>query len=167
MHRGSVGVDVINRRFQERLGAHRRGLTVGQQTYYQGDKVIQLKNNYERNIFNGDLGMVCDVDAEEGQMTVEFGGEKKVLERLEILDLKPAYAISIHKSQGSEFPIVVVLLLKQHFLLLKRNLIYTAITRGRKKVYLVGDIKAYARAVHTPDSTVRWTTLSDRLRGIN
>ncbi|MDR1666054.1 MAG: ATP-dependent RecD-like DNA helicase [Puniceicoccales bacterium] len=167
MHRGSVGVEVINRRFQERLGAHRRGLTVGQQTYYQGDKVIQLKNNYERNIFNGDLGMVCDVDAEEGQMTVEFGGEKKVLERLEILDLKPAYAISIHKSQGSEFPIVVVLLLKQHFLLLKRNLIYTAITRGRKKVYLVGDIKAYARAVHTPDSTVRWTTLSDRLRGIN
>jgi exodeoxyribonuclease V alpha subunit len=163
MHKGTVGIERINERFQQRLGTRRRSLTVGQQTFYRGDKVIQLKNNYEKNIFNGDLGFVHEVHPEELQLSIDFGGEIVVLERLEILDLKPAYAVSIHKSQGSEFPIVVIPLLKQHFVLLKRNLIYTAVTRGRRKVFVVGDPKAYAIAVHTQDSTVRLTTLSKRL----
>ncbi len=163
MHKGLVGIERINDHFQKHLGTQRRALTVGQQTFYKGDKVIQLKNNYEKNIFNGDLGFVYDINTEDSQLLVEFGSEIITLERFEVLDLKPAYAVSIHKSQGSEFPIVVIPLLKQHFVLLKRNLIYTAVTRGRKKVFMVGDPKAYSIAVRTQDSSIRLTTLGERL----
>lgn len=164
MHRGKVGIEQINQRFQERLGTKRKKFQIGNQTFYLGDKVIQLKNNYDKNIFNGDLGIIKDINEDENQLWVQFNEECHSLDRMEALDLKPAYAISIHKSQGSEFPIVVLPLLTQHFVMLKRNLLYTAITRGRKKVFLVGDFKAFSIAVRTQDSTVRKTTLKDRLK---
>lgn len=163
MHRGAVGIEQINLAFQSHAGLDRRCIEVGAQKFFVGDKVIQLKNNYDKNIFNGDLGIVQDVDPDEGIITVNFNDEEHVLERKDCLDLKLAYAISIHKSQGSEFPIVVIPLFTQHFVMLKRNLLYTAVTRGRKKVFIVGDPRAYSIAVRTLDSTIRQTTLKDRL----
>ena len=126
MHRGESGIENINALFQKKSGENRPRLKVGGQTFCLGDKVIQLKNNYDKNIFNGDLGIVTHVDTAEEQLMVQFNNEEHILERLECLDLKLAYAISIHKSQGSEFPIVVIPLLTQHFVMLKRNLLYTA-----------------------------------------
>ena len=164
MHRGVIGIEQINNVFQHHAGESRRCLEVGAQKFFVGDKVIQLKNNYEKNIFNGDLGIIQDVDEEEQQMIVNFDNEEHMLERRDTLDLKLAYAISIHKSQGSEFPIVVIPLFTQHFVMLKRNLLYTAVTRGRKKVFVVGDPRAYSIAVRTLDSTIRQTTLNDRLQ---
>ncbi len=163
MHRGSIGIEQINTAFQIHAGLGRRCLEIGAQKFFVGDKVIQLKNNYDKNIFNGDLGIIQDVNSEEEQIIVSFNDEEHVLERKDCLDLKLAYAISIHKSQGSEFPIVVVPLFTQHFVMLKRNLLYTAITRGRKKVFILGDLRAYSIAVRTLDSTIRQTTLKDRL----
>lgn len=163
MHRGTIGIEQINLAFQSHAGLDRRCLEVGAQKFFVGDKIIQLKNNYDKNIFNGDLGIVQDVDPEEGKITVNFNDEEHVLERKDCLDLKLAYAISIHKSQGSEFPIVVIPLFTQHFVMLKRNLLYTAVTRGRKKVFIIGNPQAYSIAVRTLDSTIRQTTLKDRL----
>lgn len=163
MHRGLIGIEQINTCFQETAGLNRRKLQIGAQNFCAGDKVIQLRNNYNTNIFNGDLGIIQDVDLDEEVLNVRFDTEEHLLERSDCLDLKLAYAISIHKSQGSEFPIVVVPLFTQHFVMLKRNLLYTAITRGRKKVFIVGDPRAYSIAVRTLDSTIRQTTLKDRL----
>ncbi|MDR2769137.1 MAG: ATP-dependent RecD-like DNA helicase [Puniceicoccales bacterium] len=164
MHRGQLGIENINAIFQQKLGMHRPTLKVGGQTFALGDKVIQLKNNYEKNIFNGDLGIIKDVNLEDENLLVQFNDDAQVMERMDCLDLKLAYAISIHKSQGSEFPIVVIPLLTQHFVMLKRNLLYTALTRGRKKVFIVGDPKAYSIAVRTQDSILRQTTLKERLQ---
>lgn len=163
MHRGSSGIEQINLTFQAHMGTQRRKLQVGGQNFFVGDKVIQVKNDYNNNIFNGDLGIIQDIDLENERLIINFNTEDHILERSACLDLKLAYAISIHKSQGSEFPIVVIPLLTQHFVMLKRNLLYTAVTRGRKKVFIVGDPRAYSIAVRTLDSTIRRTTLKDRL----
>lgn len=164
MHRGSVGIEQINNLFQQHAGLQRRKMQIGEQTFFVGDKVIQLKNDYNNGIFNGDLGIIREVNEEDNTVTVQFNDEPHVLERSACLNLKLAYAISIHKSQGSEFPIVVIPLFTQHFVMLKRNLLYTAVTRGRKKVFLLGDMRAYSIAVRTLDSTIRRTTLSERLK---
>ena len=163
MHKGVVGIEQINIAFQQRAGAMRRSMEVGGQKFFVGDKVLQLKNNYDKNIFNGDLGIVQAVDPEEGTLIVNFNDEEHLLERKDSLDLKLAYAISIHKSQGSEFPVVIIPLFTQHYVMLKRNLLYTAVTRGRKKVFIIGDPRAYSIAVRTLDSTIRQTTLLSRL----
>ena len=163
MHRGFIGIDQINTCFQETAGVNRRKLQIGTQHFCVGDKVIQLKNNYNTNIFNGDLGIIQAIDLDEELLNIRFDAEDHLLDRSDCLDLKLAYAISIHKSQGSEFPIVIIPLFTQHFVMLKRNLLYTAITRGRKKVFIVGDPRAYSIAVRTLDSTIRQTTLKDRL----
>ena len=128
-----------------------------------GDKVIQLRNNYDKNLFNGDIGTVRTVDPSAGQLVIEFDGEKHDFERAEAGDLALAYCISIHKSQGSEYPVVIIPLLKAHFMMLQRNLLYTAITRGRKKVFLVGEPAAYAMAVRNNESRQRITHLREKL----
>lgn len=159
MHKGSGGIHALNLALQERL---RRGPGAPGRIG-QGDKVIQTRNNYDLGIFNGDLGVVLAVE-EGGGLVVDFDGNRVEMERGQAGDLQLAYAVSIHKSQGSEFPAVVVPLLRQHSILLARNLIYTAVTRGRRQVILVGDPTAYALAVRNVSDARRVTSLLSRLK---
>ncbi len=166
LHKGVAGIGNLNAELQQALNPHGRGVSIGPQRFAVGDKVIQTRNNYDLGIFNGDLGRVTAIDAESGTLAAQFDSGVVDFTRGDMLDLSPAYAISIHKSQGSEFPIVVIPLLKQHFIMLQRNLLYTGITRGRKKVFIVGDPAAYAMAVRNSESAERITGLGLRLKAM-
>ncbi len=163
MHKGVAGVANLNTQLQAALNPHQRGLRAISGEFRPGDKVIQLRNNYDKNLFNGDIGRVVAIDADKSTMDAEFDGERHTFERGEFGDLALAYAISIHKSQGSEYPVVIIPLLKGHFMMLQRNLIYTAITRGKKKVFLVGEPAAYAMAVRNSESKQRLTHLKEKI----
>ncbi len=163
MHKGVAGVANLNASLQAALNPHARGLRGLTAEYRPGDKVIQLRNNYDKNLFNGDIGTVTAIDATAGTLEAEFDGERHPFDRGEFGDLALAYAISIHKSQGSEYPVVIVPLLKAHFMMLQRNLIYTAITRGRKKVFIVGEPAAYGMAVRNSESKQRVTHLQAKI----
>lgn len=169
MHKGIAGVGNLNVRLQEALnpliGGRAAGsaLRMGSSEFRAGDKIIQLRNNYDKNLFNGDIGTITAVDVEEGTLTANFDGETHHFDRGQLGDMALAYAISIHKSQGSEYPVVIVPLLKAHFMMLQRNLLYTAITRGKKKVFLVGEPAAYAMAVRNSESKQRSTHLRQKI----
>lgn len=163
MHRGAAGVANLNAQLQAALNAKRPGLRTAGGEFRVGDKIIQLRNNYDKNLFNGDIGSVTAAHADRGTIEADFDGEKHAFDRGELGDLALAYAISIHKSQGSEYPVVIIPLLKAHFMMLQRNLLYTAITRGRKKVILVGETAAYAMAVRNSESKLRCTHLREKL----
>jgi exodeoxyribonuclease V alpha subunit len=163
MHKGFAGVANLNMELQGALNAGSRGLRTQAGEFRPGDKVIQLRNNYDKNLFNGDIGVITSADADAGQIEAEFDGDRHVFTRGEMGDLALAYAISIHKSQGSEYPVVIVLLLKAHFMMLQRNLLYTAVTRGRRKVFIVGEPAAYAMAVRNRESKLRVTHLREKL----
>ena len=163
MHKGVAGVANLNASLQAALNPHARGLRGPTAEYRPGDKVIQLRNNYDKNLFNGDIGTVTAIDAAAGTLEAEFDGERHPFDRGEFGDLALAYAISIHKSQGSEYPVVVIPLLKGHFMMLQRNLLYTAITRGKKKVLIVGEPAAYAMAVRNSESKQRVTHLQQKV----
>lgn len=165
MHKGIAGVANLNAQLQGALNPHQRGLRTVSGEFRPGDKIIQLRNNYDKNLFNGDIGTVTAIDAEAGTIDARFDGDPHTFERGELGDLALAYAISIHKSQGSEYPVVIVPLLKAHFMMLQRNLLYTAITRGRKKVFLVGEPAAYAMAVRNSESKLRLTHLREKTLG--
>jgi exodeoxyribonuclease V alpha subunit len=166
MHRGTAGVGNLNRELQNALNAGRQGIKFAAGEFRPGDKVIQLRNNYDKNLFNGDIGTVVSTDGINGTLTASFDKEQHTFERGEFNDLALAYAISIHKSQGSEYPIVVIPLLKAHFMMLQRNLLYTAITRGKKKVYLVGEPAAYSMAVRNHEAKVRSTHLKQKIAAL-
>ncbi|AHF91931.1 ATPase AAA [Opitutaceae bacterium TAV5] len=171
MHKGVAGVGNFNAQLQAALNpdARARGArdTGGVRTpageLRAGDKVIQLRNNYDKNLFNGDIGVVTATDAGEGTFDATFDGEAHAFTRGDAGDLALAYAISIHKSQGSEYPVVIVPLLKAHFMMLQRNLLYTAITRGKKKVYVVGEPAAWAMAVRNNEARTRTTHLREKI----
>ena len=163
MHKGVAGVGNFNVQLQSALNGRARGLRSVHGEYRPGDKVIQLRNNYDKNLFNGDIGTVTAIDAAAGTLEAEFDGERHPFDRGEFGDLALAYAISIHKSQGSEYPVVVIPLLKGHFMMLQRNLLYTAITRGKKKVLIVGEPAAYAMAVRNSESKQRVTHLQQKV----
>jgi exodeoxyribonuclease V alpha subunit len=163
MHKGVAGVANLNLQLQGALNGKSKGLKTLTGEYRRGDKVIQLRNNYDKNLFNGDIGAVTGVDPDAGEIEASFDGERHVFTRGEMGDLALAYAISIHKSQGSEYPVVIVPLLKGHFMMLQRNLLYTAITRGRRKVFIVGEPAAYAMAVRNGESKLRVTHLREKL----
>ena len=163
MHKGVAGVANFNTQLQAALNPRAQGLRTPGGEYRPGDKVIQLRNNYDKNLFNGDIGSVISTDGVAGTLTADFDGEKHTFDRGEFNDLALAYTISIHKSQGSEYPVVIVPLLKAHFMMLQRNLLYTAITRGRKKVFIVGEPAAYAMAVRNSESKQRITHLQQKL----
>jgi exodeoxyribonuclease V alpha subunit len=163
MHKGVAGVGNLNAQLQGALNPHARGLRAVNGEYRAGDKIIQLRNNYDKNLFNGDIGTVKTVDPAKNSLTADFDGNVQTFARGEFGDLALAYAISIHKSQGSEYPVVIVPLLKGHFMMLQRNLIYTAITRGKKKVFLVGEPAAYAMAVRNSESKQRVTHLREKI----
>jgi exodeoxyribonuclease V alpha subunit len=163
MHKGLAGVANLNLQLQGALNGRGGGIRTLAGEFRPGDKVIQLRNNYDKNLFNGDIGTVTSVNAEAGEIGADFDGERHSFTRGEMGDLALAYAISIHKSQGSEYPVVVVPLLKAHFMMLQRNLLYTAITRGRTKVFIVGEPAAYAMAVRNGESKLRVTHLREKL----
>jgi exodeoxyribonuclease V alpha subunit len=163
MHKGTAGVSNLNVQLQAALNPHTKGLRGPHGEYRPRDKVIQLRNNYDKNLFNGDIGVIVSVDGETGTLTAKFDHETHTFDRGEFGDLAPAYAISIHKSQGSEYPVVIVPLLKAHFMMLQRNLLYTAITRGKKKVFIVGEPAAYGMAVRANDARQRTTHLREKI----
>jgi exodeoxyribonuclease V alpha subunit len=167
MHKGVAGVANLNQQLQATLNPRGSVLRTAAGEFRPGDKLIQLRNNYDKGLFNGDIGSVVSVAPEAGTLVADFDGEKHMLERGDFGDIAPAYAISIHKSQGSEYPAVIVVLLKAHFVMLQRNLLYTALTRGRKKVFLVGEPAAYAMAVRNSESKQRCTHLREKLHGIS
>ena len=133
-------------------------------TYAPGDKVIQTVNNYERDVYNGDIGQVTQVDADEGLVTVDFEGRLVTYELGELDEVSLAYTATVHKSQGSEYPAVVIPLATQHYPMLERNLLYTGVTRGKGLVVLIGQEKALRIAIRTMRSRKRLTNLSARLR---
>ncbi|HET7537674.1 MAG TPA: ATP-dependent RecD-like DNA helicase [Candidatus Didemnitutus sp.] len=163
MHKGVAGVANLNAQLQAALNGHQKGIKTVSGEYRPGDKLIQLRNNYDKNLFNGDIGTVVSVDLSKGTLVADFDGEKHAFERGEFGEVGLAYAISIHKSQGSEYPVVVIPLLKAHFMMLQRNLVYTAITRGRKKVFIVGEPAAYGMAVRNAESKQRCTHLREKI----
>ncbi len=128
------------------------------------DKVIQTENNYDKDVFNGDIGQIVKVDPEEREVRVRFDQREVAYDFGELDEVSLAYAITIHKSQGSEFPVVVIPLATQHYLLLQRNLVYTGITRGKKLVVLIGQRRALAIAVKNNRTEMRFSGLLDRLR---
>ena len=163
MHKGVAGVGNLNAALQAALNGRTQGIKTVSGEFRPGDKLIQLRNNYDKDLFNGDIGQVLSIDGVKGTLTADFDGAKHTFERGEFGDLALAYAISIHKSQGSEYPVVIVPLLKAHFVMLQRNLIYTAITRGRKKVFIVGEPAAYGMAVRNAESKLRCTHLREKI----
>jgi exodeoxyribonuclease V alpha subunit len=167
-HRGPAGVAALNVALQEALNppdARRPERRTGAATYRVGDRVLQLRNNYDLDVYNGDIGEIVGVDPAEQLLRVRFDGVRDVAYDFNQLDeLALAYAISVHKSQGAEYPCVVIPLLTQHQPLLQRNLLYTAITRARRLAVIVGDRRAIALAVHNNDVTLRYSGLARRLR---
>jgi exodeoxyribonuclease V alpha subunit len=134
-------------------------------TFAPGDKVIQTVNNYDKEVFNGDIGRITRIDLEQGAVYIDFDGRELEYELGELDELSLAFATTVHKSQGSEYPAVVVPIATQHYTLLERNLLYTAVTRGRRLVVVVGQTKALAMAVRNVRSARRTTNLAARLRG--
>ncbi|WP_160714240.1 ATP-dependent RecD-like DNA helicase [Halodesulfovibrio sp. MK-HDV] len=164
MHKGSAGSGNLNHLLQEALNPQPLCLKRGDREYRLDDKVMQLRNNYDKDVFNGDIGRICVVNTEDKKLTVRFDDEKNVIYDFNELDeLVPAYAISIHKSQGSEYQAVVIPVLTQHYVLLQRNLIYTGVTRGKKLVILVGASKALTIAIKNNKMQKRFTYLAMRL----
>jgi exodeoxyribonuclease V alpha subunit len=164
MRDGSVGINALNRELQQVINPPERHTSRVERPngifFSPGDKVMQTENNYDKSVFNGDVGVLAQVDMEKEQFTVDFGGESIVDYRFDEADqLTLAYATTIHKSQGSEYPAVVVVLMPQHSIMLRRNLLYTAVTRGRRLVVVVGDQQSVDRAVRTGRGGERWTRL--------
>jgi exodeoxyribonuclease V alpha subunit len=165
LHKGAAGIDILNEKLQKIF--IKNGRQIPWCRFCLGDKVIQLRNNYEKNIFNGDLGIIQNFNGENETIFVNFNNEIVELNKSECDDLALAYAISIHKSQGSEFPIVIIPLLMQHYIMLQRNLLYTAVTRGRNKVFIVGNPEAYNIAVGNKKSIKRITGLASFFQKIS
>jgi exodeoxyribonuclease V alpha subunit len=166
MHRGEAGTESLNRALQEALNPARPGrgeVRTRNRTLRVGDKLMQTRNDYERDVYNGDLGEVTAVGA-DGTLTVEFDGRPVAYGSDELGALEHAFAMSVHKSQGSEYPAVVVVLLPQHYVMLQRNLLYTAVTRARRLVVLVAAERSIRRAVQNADTQLRYTRLAERLR---
>lgn len=163
MQRGVVGAANLNVALQQALNHNTAALVRGGYTFKEGDRVMQLRNNYDKDVYNGDLGYVRSVDMEERTLTVDFDGQMVEYEASELDELTLAYATTIHKSQGSEYPIVVMPVLMTHYVMLQRNLIYTGITRAKKICVLVGQTKALAYAIHNMKVLKRNTRLKERL----
>ena len=163
MQRGVVGAANLNLLLQQALNPSGPSLGRGGYTYRQGDRVMQLCNNYAKEVFNGDLGYIREVDTEDRMLTVDFDGKKVEYDVTELDELTLAYATTIHKAQGSEYPIVVMPVLMTHFVMLQRNLIYTGITRAKKICVLLGAAKALAYAVRNVSVLKRNTRLKERL----
>ncbi|MCB1231755.1 MAG: ATP-dependent RecD-like DNA helicase [Verrucomicrobiae bacterium] len=171
MNRNSLGTENLNAALQAALNppeAWKFEIDRFGATFRAGDKVIQTRNDYDKEVFNGDIGNIREITTDPARVVVHFDGDREAAyEPGELDELRLAYAITIHKSQGSEFPVVVIPVSTQHFIMLQRNLLYTAITRGKRLVVLIGDRKAIAMAVKKGESQRRWTGLRERLAGVD
>jgi len=166
MNRGGVGARSLNIELQAALNpAGDRKVERFGWTFAPGDKVMQIENDYEKEVYNGDIGYIDDVDPDAGELTVSFDGRAVTYGFGELDTVVPAYAATIHKSQGSEYPAVVIPLLTQHYTMLQRNLVYTGVTRGKRLVVLVGQKKAVAIAVKNISGRQRWSKLKEWLGG--
>jgi len=163
MHRGAIGAINLNIELQRALNSNQAGITYGGRTFKLGDKVMQITNNYDKEVFNGDIGWVSRIDQEDRELTIDFDGRAITYDYSELDEVALAYAISVHKSQGSEYPAVILPVTTQHYVLLQRNLIYTGITRAKKLVVLIGTKKALAIAIKNNKPQLRFTHLSGRL----
>ena len=163
LHRGIGGIGNLNDQIRDAINPTGATQVMGPFLFREGDKVIQTRNNYDKDVFNGDMGIVDAVDTLNGKVEILFDERRIIYERMEVTDLQPAYAISVHKSQGSEYPVVIFPLLKQHFMMLQRNLVYTGLTRAKKKVIFVGEPAAYAMAIRNDKTLVRQTDLVRKL----
>ena len=166
MNRGVCGTAALNARLQHELNpGDKPSVRYGDRYFKLGDKVMQTSNNYELQTFNGDQGIVAGLDEEKKKMTVLFDGDRPVEYAFDELDqLTLSYAITVHKSQGCEFPAVVLPMLSSHFIMLQRNLIYTAVTRARKLLVLIGGKTAVSSAVRNTRLSPRWSLLPERFR---
>lgn len=164
MNRGGLGARALNIELQQRLNPESEPkITRLGSTYAPGDKVIQTVNNYEKDVFNGDLGTVARIDLVDGLVYIDFDNRSVEYELGELDEIALAFATTIHKSQGSEYPAVVIPLATQHYMLLERNLLYTGVTRGKQLVVIIGEPKALAIAVKNVRSRRRVTNLAARL----
>jgi len=164
MHRGAAGAENLNALLQERLNPSGASLHRGGTVYRENDKVMQTRNNYEKEVFNGDIGRIRSVNEEDNELVVVYDEQAVQYEAADLDELAPAYAITVHKSQGNEYPAVILPLLTQHYMLLQRNLLYTALTRGKKLVVVVGSRKALHMAIQNTKTRERFTRLRERLR---
>ena len=163
MHRGVIGAGNLNRVLQEKLNPKNPEITRGGSIFRIGDKVMQVKNNYDKEVFNGDIGRIHKIDDEEKQVIISYDDRLVLYEYPDLDEIVLAYAVSVHKSQGSEYPVVVIPVLTQHFIMLQRNLLYTGVTRGKNLVVLVGTKKALAIAVKNDSLVKRYSLLDQRL----
>ena len=163
MHRGSVGAGNLNQKLQAVLNPGEGGVIRGERTYRINDKVMQIRNNYDKEVFNGDIGRITAISWDSREISVSIDGREVVYDFGDLDELVPAYAVSVHKSQGSEYPVVIVPIVIQHYILLQRNLIYTAVTRGKKLVIIVGTRKALTIGINNNKTLQRYTRLRFRL----
>ncbi len=163
MHKGMVGAENLNLELQNALNPGPDSLSRGGKNFRINDKVMQIQNDYEKEVFNGDLGRIGRIDLEAQEVNIDFDGKKVPYDYPDLDEVVLAYAISIHKSQGSEYPAVVIPILTQHYVLLQRNLIYTAVTRGKKLVVMVGSKRALAIGIGNDKTRKRYTYLRNRL----
>jgi exodeoxyribonuclease V alpha subunit len=164
MQRGALGARALNVDLQNALNPHPPArIEKFGSTFAAGDKVMQIENDYEREVFNGDVGRLIRIDEDAGMVHVDFYGREVSYRFTELDTLVPAYAMTVHKSQGSEYPAVVITCALQHYTMLVRNLLYTAVTRGKQLVVVVGQRRALAMAVNTADARRRWTKLGEWL----
>ena len=166
MHRGSVGAGNLNQKLQAVLNPGEGGVIRGERTYRINDKVMQIRNNYDKEVFNGDIGRITAISWDNREISVSIDGREVVYDFGDLDELVPAYAVSVHKSQGSEYPVVIVPIVTQHYILLQRNLIYTAVTRGKKLVIIVGTRKAMAIGINNNKTLQRYTHLRRRLKPV-
>ena len=164
MHRGPVGIQTLNVELQQRLNPESDRWSWGGRVYRRHDKDMQLRNNYYKEVFNGDIGQVCGILKATDQLQVDFDGRVITYDPGEREDLTLAYAVTVHKAQGSEFPAVLLVLTTHHYMMLQRNLLYTALTRGRRLVVILGSKRALGMAIRNDRPVRRFTHLAARLR---
>jgi exodeoxyribonuclease V alpha subunit len=165
MHRGIIGASNLNMELQKALNPGDEGVNRYGRLFKVNDKVMQIANNYDKEVYNGDIGRIISIDEEAQEAAVSIDDREVAYDYSELDELIHAYAVSIHKSQGSEYPAVVIPILTQHYILLQRNLLYTGVTRGKKLVVIIGTKKAMAIAVRNNKTQKRYTLLNERMRG--
>lgn len=164
MHKGELGVSNLNKVLQEALNPGEASLASLEKNFKTGDKVMQIRNNYDKDVFNGDIGRINSINSKDQNVMVSFDNRLVKYDFYEIDEIILSYAVSVHKSQGSEYPAVVIPVHTQHYMLLQRNLIYTALTRGRRLVVMVGAKKALAIGINNSKTQKRYTYLKNRLK---